>query len=101
MFGLFCRQFSIAVCDGAVAPPPLPTHTTCLLPFLIPKPFRNPLWRNAPTDEPPCSAGIPLLPFRPLVAARAYRPIRMPAFRLFVANSASTALGGSVGESRA
>src|SRR4030095_2776313 len=35
----------------------------------------------------------------PLVAARAYFPIRMPALKLFVANSASTAVGGLVGES--
>ena len=37
----------------------------------------------------------------PLVAARAYLPIRMPALRLLVAKSASTAVVGLVGESSA
>jgi hypothetical protein len=37
----------------------------------------------------------------PLVAARAYFPIRMPALKLLVAKSASVALCGTVGVSRA
>ena len=37
----------------------------------------------------------------PFVTARAYFPIRMPAFRLFVAKSASVAVFGTVGVSSA
>ena len=69
--------------------------------FLIPKPCVKPLCRSAPTDDPACSSSIAIVTVLPFVAARAYFPIRIPAFRLFVANSASTALVGSVGESSA
>src|SRR6187401_739488 len=72
-----------------------------LLFFLIPNPFRKPLCRNAPTDEPACSSIIPIVTFLPFVAARAYLPIRMPALKLFVAKRALVALFGTVGVSRA
>src|SRR6266550_8602302 len=101
MFGFFCRQFSIAVCDGAVWPSPFPTQAICLSLPLIPKPFRNPLWRRAPTDEPACSSSIAIVTVFPFVAARAYLPISTPALKLFVAKRAFVALGGTVGESRA
>src|SRR6186997_37588 len=101
MFGLFWRQFSIAVCDGAVCPSPFPVQAISLLLFLIPNPFRKPLWRKAPTDEPACSSIIPIVTFLPFVAARAYLPIRMPALKLFVAKRALVALFGTVGVSRA
>jgi hypothetical protein len=68
---------------------------------LIPNPFRKPLCRNAPTDEPACSSIIAIVTFFPLVAARAYLPISTPALKLFVAYRALVALGGTVGVSRA
>src|SRR5215211_1173138 len=101
MFGFFCRQFSIAVCEGAVWPWPFPTQVIALLLPLIPKPLRNPLWRRAPTDDPACSSSIAIVTVLPLVAARAYRPIRTPALKLLVAKSALVALLGLVGESSA
>src|SRR2546425_5276817 len=101
MFGFFCRQFSIAVCDGAVWPSPFPTQAIWLLPLLIPNPLRKPLCRKAPTDDPACSSSIPIVTFLPFVAARAYLPIRTPALKLFVAKRAFVALWGTVGESRA
>src|SRR5215211_5888039 len=101
MFGFFCRQFSIAVCDGAVCPCPLPTQAIWLLLALMPKPFRKPLCRRAPTEEPACSSSIAIVTLLPLLAARAYFPIRTPALKLFVANRASVAFLGLVGESRA
>src|SRR5256885_4438501 len=101
MFGFFCRQFSIAVCDGAVWPSPFPTQAIWLLLLLIPNPLRKPLCRSAPTDDPACSSSIPIVTVLPLVAARAYLPIRTPALKLFVAKSASTAVVGLVGESSA
>ena len=61
MFGFFCRQFSIAVCDGAVWPSPLPTQAISLLLPLMPKPLRKPLCRSAPTDEPACSSSIAIV----------------------------------------
>ena len=101
MFGFFCRQFSIAVCESAVLPPPFPTHTICLSPDLIPKPLRKPSCRSAPTDEPACSSSIAIVTVLPFVAALAYFPIRTPALKLLVAKSASTAEVGLVGESSA
>src|SRR6266566_8240371 len=101
MFGLFWRQFSIAVCDGAVWPSPLPTQAIWLLPLLIPKPFRKPLCRRAPTDDPACSSSIPIVTVLPFVAARAYLPIRTPALKLFVAKRAFVTVFGVVGESSA
>ena len=52
-----------------------------------------------PTDEPACSSSMAIVTVLPLVAARAYFPISTPA--LFVANSASVTLGGTVGVSSA
>src|SRR6266545_7671033 len=101
MSGSFCRQFSMAVCDGAVWPWPLPTQAIWLSLFLMPKPFRKPLWRRAPTDEPACSSSIAIVTVLVFVAARAYFPIFTPALKLLVAKSASVTLFGSVGESRA
>src|SRR2546427_9021628 len=99
MFGFFCRQFSMAGCDWVCWPPPFATQAICLLFFVIPNPFRKPLCRSAPTEDPACSSSIAIVTYLPFVAALAYLPILMPALRLFVANSASTADVGLVGES--
>ncbi len=64
----------------------------CGLPFLIPNPFRKPLWRKAPTDDPACSSSIPIVTFLPFVAARAYLPISTPALK----NAGKTKAGTTI-----
>src|SRR5436190_12276483 len=110
MSGLFCRQFSIAVWPLAWSPAVSRLHTTCgsvacwvafgLMPE-TPKPDRNPLCRNTPTVTPGARSSVAIFAGLPANDALAYLPISSPAVKLLVANSASTALCGSVGVSSA
>src|SRR6266700_3468267 len=110
MSGAFCRQFSIAVWPLAWSPWVSWLQTTWealtwSLAFwstvAAPKPERKPLWRSTPTVIPGARSRVAILAVLPPIAALAYWPISTPAWKLLVANRASTALCGSVGVSRA
>src|SRR6266516_7398987 len=104
MSGAFCRQVSIAVWPFAWSPEVSALQTTCgavsyfwasfgLTPD-APKPLRNPLWRRYPTDGPGKRSSIAIFAVLPENCAFAHFPIRTPAVKLFVANSALTADAG-------
>src|SRR5207247_11012458 len=66
-----------------------------------PKPLRKPLCRRYPTDGPGKRSSIAIFAVLPAKSFFAYLPIRTPAVKLLVANSASTAVGGFGGVSSA
>src|SRR6266498_509640 len=110
MLGSFCRQFSIAVWPLAWSPWVSWLQTTCgAVAWLLavsstlaaPKPDRKPLCRRMPTVMPGARSRVAILAGLLPMAALAYLPISTPAWKLLVANSASTALCGSVGVSSA
>src|SRR6266542_4512752 len=110
MLGSFCRQFSIAVWPLAWSPSVSLLQTTWgALTWLdadwstvaAPKPLRKPLCRSTPTVIPGLRSSVAIVAGLLPKAALAYCPISSPALKLLVANSASTALCGSVGVSRA
>src|SRR6266516_3546682 len=110
MPGAFCRQFSIAVWPLAWSPAVSWLQTTWeALTWSLalwstaaaPNPDRKPLWRSTPTVMPGARSSVAILTGLLPRAALAYLPISTPAWKLLVANSASTADCGSVGVSSA
>src|SRR6266498_251693 len=110
MLGSFCRQFSIAVCPLAWSPWVSWLQTTCeevtwslavSSTLAAPNPDRKPLWRRTPTVMPGARSSVAIFAALPPIAALAYWPISTPAWKLLVANRASTAVCGSVGVSSA
>ena len=88
MSGLFCRQFSIAVCPLAWSPAVSRLHTTCgsvaccLASGVIPetpKPDRKPLWRSTPTVMPGARSSVAIFAVLPAIVAFAYWPMSWPA----------------------